>query len=316
MKFPFGKTQVQKLETTIASLAKRADALATKRAKAQEALEKATSARQQALLAGDLDDQRALDKLQTAVDAAGSALTGIDDALAILARQRAEAEAQLTAERERVARGEAADRFDKAISAIEAAAAPWLELSRIYADALSEIAHAHFGCDEMSKFLQSCMGQMETAANFHLGELKVMPEWIRDGRQDIPPKKPELAPVAVVEPPPPTRTVFCLRSIKWDNGQRTALQYEDVDLPVALADKAMRRGACVSVTDDRRKSLKGARGGHHVNVEALDIVDLDDLDDPKAPYIGPDPVLRQADFRTIDRSSEERVIQIPALRAG
>lgn len=59
---------MQKIEITIAALAKRGDQLAAKRAKAQEALEKATSVRQQALLAGDLDDQRALDKLQSAVD--------------------------------------------------------------------------------------------------------------------------------------------------------------------------------------------------------------------------------------------------------
>jgi hypothetical protein len=316
MKFPFGKTQVQKLETTVASLSKRADALAAKRAKAQEALDKATTARQRALLAGDLDDERGLGKAQAAVDAAGSALTGIDDALAILAQQKAEADAQLTAERDRIERAAAADRLDSQVAAIEAALSPWLEQSRIFADALTEIAHAHFGCDEMSKFLQSCMGQMETAANFHLGELKAMPQLIRDGRQAIPATKPEPAPLAVVEPPPPTRTVFCLRSIKWDNGRRTALQYEDADLPLALADKALRRGVCVSVTDDRRKTIKGARGGHHVNVDALDIIDLDDLDDPKAPYIGPDPVLRQADFRVMDRSSDERVIQIPAQRAG
>src|SRR5215471_7678099 len=93
MKFPaFGRTKVQKIETTIASLVKRADQLAAKRAKAQKALETATSARQQALLAGDLDDQKALDKLQAAVDSATSALTGIDDALAIIAQQKADAE--------------------------------------------------------------------------------------------------------------------------------------------------------------------------------------------------------------------------------
>ena len=66
----FGRTKVQKLETTLATLVKRGDQLAAKRAKAQDAPEKATSARQQALLAGDLEDQRALDKLQSAVDSA------------------------------------------------------------------------------------------------------------------------------------------------------------------------------------------------------------------------------------------------------
>src|SRR6516164_7453823 len=104
MKLPFGRTKLHKIETTLATLMKRGEQLAAKRAKAQEALEKAASARQQALLAGDLDDQRTLDKLQAAVDTAGSALTGIDGALAILAQQKAEADAQLTAERDCIER--------------------------------------------------------------------------------------------------------------------------------------------------------------------------------------------------------------------
>jgi hypothetical protein len=53
---------MQQLETTITSLTKRGERLAAKRAAAQEALEKAITSRQQALLAGDLDDQRALQR--------------------------------------------------------------------------------------------------------------------------------------------------------------------------------------------------------------------------------------------------------------
>jgi hypothetical protein len=69
------------------------------------------------------------------------------------------------------------------------------------------------------------------------------------------------------------------------------------------------------VTDDRRKTLKGARGGHHPNLNALDIVDLDTLDDPKAPYIGPETsdVLHAADFRVIDRGGT-RTGTIPLQR--
>src|SRR5262249_22194950 len=100
MRNPFSRTKVQKLETTLAALVKRGDQLAAKRAKAQEALEKATSARQQALLAGDLDDQRGLDKLQATVDSAKSALTGYDEALAALQSQKAVAESALATERQ------------------------------------------------------------------------------------------------------------------------------------------------------------------------------------------------------------------------
>ncbi|WP_024506584.1 hypothetical protein [Bradyrhizobium sp. ARR65] len=296
----------QKIETTIAALAKRADQLAIKRAKAQDALDKATKARQDALLSGDLDDERALARLQAVVDTAASAVTGIDDAITVLARQKSEAEAQLTAERERVKRAEAADKLAVQVSAIATVFKPWLERSRVLADTLAQLEHWHFGCNEMSQFLQSAMGQLETAMNIQVAELQAMPKAIIDGVMDVPPPKPVAAPPAVTAEPEPTRTVFCLRSIRWKSAagrEYSALQYEDVQLPLALAEKALRRGVCVPVTDDRRKTLRNARGGHHANVNAIDIVDLDALDDPKAPYVGPETaeVLRQADFKVVDR---------------
>jgi hypothetical protein len=76
---------MHQLETTVASLTKRGEQLAAKRVTAQGALDKAIKTRQQALLSGDLDDQRALDKVQAAVVAATLDLAGVDDALAILA---------------------------------------------------------------------------------------------------------------------------------------------------------------------------------------------------------------------------------------
>lgn len=275
MKNPFfGRTQ--KLETTIASLVKRGDQLASKRAKAQDALEKATSGRQQALLAGDLDDQRALDKLQSAVDSAQSALTGIDDALAILARQKAEAEGALANEKQQAERVAAADALEKQIAAIDASAGPWLAQSRTYTDALTAPAHWHFGCDEMSKFMQSCMGQMETALNFQLAELKAMPSMIRDGRQPIPGDKPTPAPV-VSEPVPETRRLFAMKAIKWTDGlgvKQYGQAFADHDVPLAAASRGLRCGALIPLDDPRCKKLRGARAGYHVGKHAA--LDLDD----------------------------------------
>ena len=88
MKNPFRKAPMHQLETTVASLTKRGEQLAAKRVTAQDALDKAIKTRQQALLSGDLDDQRTLDKVQAAVVAATLDLAGVDDALAILASTR------------------------------------------------------------------------------------------------------------------------------------------------------------------------------------------------------------------------------------
>src|SRR6478752_3306359 len=102
MKLPFQKSTMQRLETTIGSLAKRGEQLSAKRVTAHDALGKAIKARPQALLSGDIDDRRGLDKMQGAVDTATSTLAGLDDALAMLEQQKAEAESQLAAERERI----------------------------------------------------------------------------------------------------------------------------------------------------------------------------------------------------------------------
>jgi hypothetical protein len=201
MKNPFRKAPMQQLETTIASLTMRGEQLAAKRVTAQGVLDEAIKTRQQALLSGDLDDQRALDKVQAAVVAATSDLAGIDDALAILAQHKAEAEVQLATERERVERAAAADKLSKRVAAIEAALPNYLEQSRALADALSKIGHWHFEGGQMAGFLQNTMGQIEIAANFSLADLKAMPEAIRQGRQAIP-REPVPTPVAVIGPTP------------------------------------------------------------------------------------------------------------------
>lgn len=179
--------------------------LAIKRATAQVALDEAIKARQHALLSGDLDDQRALDNLQGLVDTAASALTGIDDALAVLAKDKAEAGRQLVAERGRIKRADAADKLHKQVTAIEAALPIYLEKSRDLADALSEIGW-HFETGQMASFIQSTMGQIEVAANFALADLKAMPDAIRCGQQAMP-QEPLPMPVVAPEPELPTMTV-------------------------------------------------------------------------------------------------------------
>jgi hypothetical protein len=311
---------MQQLENTIASLSKRGEQLAAKRVTAHDALDEAIKARQQALLSGDLDDQRVLDRLQAAVDTATSTLAGIDDAIGVLAHQKAEAEKQLSAERERIERDAAADKLDKQVAAIEATLPSYLEQSRAFADALSEVGHFHFESGQMASFVQNAMGQIEIGANFTLAELKTMPGAIRQGRQAIPREEPEPQPVAVIEPAPPTQTVFLLRSAKFrdrDGRTRHAGQYEDATMPVPTAQRAVRCGAAVPTTDDRRRNLRGARGGDF-NFSASDAVDLDAVEEPKGvPYIGPDaadPVLRGANFTPIDRSAEARTLKIEVPR--
>ena len=167
---------MQKLETTVVSLTRRGEQLAAKRVAAQEALDKALKARQQALLAGDLDDLRALSKLQDAVDSATSAMAGIDDALAVLAQQTAEAENQLVAERERIEREKASEEIVAAVTAIEAQIEPMLSGMRELGNALTAIDHLSFEVGQLGRYLSSVSGETEVALAFVVPELQPVGE--------------------------------------------------------------------------------------------------------------------------------------------
>jgi hypothetical protein len=310
------QTKKQNLESELAALRQRAEALDTKRQAAEVELTSATEARQEHLVRGDLDDAKTAQALQDAVNAAASQVVGLEDAIALVRDQVAEIERKLDPERTQAERHAAADKLAADLDVIQRALPAYLDAAQRLTDAAEAVGFWHYEIGEVGTFLRNAKPQIETQATFALQELRAMVEQIKSGAVPVPPNKPpEAAPVAVIERPA-TKTVFLMRTVKWGNGRHSALQYEDVELPLALADKALRRGVAVPVTDDRRKTLKGARGGHHPNVNALDIVDLDTLDDPKAPYLGGDPVLRQAAFTVIDRSSEERLIAVPAGRAG
>ncbi|MBR0900982.1 hypothetical protein JQ616_39005 [Bradyrhizobium tropiciagri] len=177
---------MQELETTIDALTKRGEQLAIKRVAAQAAADKAIKARQHALLSADLNDRRTLDKVQSAALAASVELAAIDDAIAVLDRQKAEAKRELAAERDRVDRAAAADKLTNQVDAIKLALPQYLEHSRVLADALSGISDWHFESDQIAKFAQNTVAQIEVAANFALSELAAMPDAIRDGRQAIP----------------------------------------------------------------------------------------------------------------------------------
>ncbi|WP_076858185.1 hypothetical protein [Bradyrhizobium mercantei] len=191
---------MQELETTIVSLTKRGEQLVVKRFAAQAAADKAIKARQHALLSADLDDHRALDKVQSAAATASLDLAAIDDAIAVLAQQKAEAEHRLAAERERIERGAAAEALTDQVAAIRAALPGYLEHSRVFVDALSEISLWHFESDQIARFAQNTMAQIEVAANFAMSELAAMPDAIREGRQAIPGTPMSVPVIAPVEP--------------------------------------------------------------------------------------------------------------------
>ena len=72
----------------------------------------------------------------------------------------------------------------------------------------------------------------------------------------------------------------------------------------------------MALNDPRRKQLLGSRGGHHVDPNSRDLLDLDDEEATRPPHIAPvmasDPIA-SADFTVID-CGPARTIKVAAPR--
>jgi hypothetical protein len=277
----FGKkSTMEKLGTTLAQLQLRAAALADKRAIADAALAAATAVRQSHRLEGDLTDEKLDAKLQNDVDLCLSKLTGLDADIATLQAKVTETDQQLAAERNAARRKTAAEKLAHDLDLVEKALPNCLEAGRRFVSALGEIHH-NFEATQMATFLASALSQVEIAAAFTLTELRRSVRGIADGTMPIPAAKPVPGPVVATALPLPTRTLFAMHDLRWlddDGWLRVSGQFEDVVLPMRLADKALRSGACVPLTDDRRKKNKDAHGGRHPDPASPHTWDLDDIE--------------------------------------
>jgi hypothetical protein len=126
---------------------------------------------------------------------------------------------------------------------------------------------------------------------------------IREGSAPIPPRKPEPAPVTVAKPTAGTRRLFSLRPLRWTDAEgrvRHGQQFEDCELTPIAAQRALRLRAVCGLDDPRRRELKGARGGHHVNTNALDLLDLDAEEHSGIRFIDPNDELATERSARID----------------
>jgi hypothetical protein len=313
------KSLMEKLETELASLRAREETLGARHTVADAAFLDAKSKLQRHHLKADLDaDDKARAKLEAAVAACAVTRDGYADALGEVQAQIADTEQGIAAERAAVERKAASEKLARDLDAVECSLPKYLEASRRFVAAL-EALHHHFEATEMARFVANGTAQVEIAAGFTLAELRAMVDAIRDGAAPIPAPKPELEPVTVIEPAPPQTTVFMIKTAKYlgDDGKtRHCGQYEDCSMPPAVAQKALRCGAAVPITDERRRHLPGVRRGDF-QFDAPDVVDLDDEEATRPPHIAPvmasDP-LASADFRVIDCGPARTIpIAVPRL---
>jgi hypothetical protein len=296
------KTKVQNLEPELDTLRQRAEALDVKRCAADAELTSATEARQRHLVEGDLDDAKTAQLLQDEVNVAASQVVALEDAITVVQAQIADIEQKLDAERIAAERKTASEKLAHDLDAVEKALPNCLEAGRRFAAALGELHH-NFEATQMATFLASALSQVEIASASAVTELRGTVRGIADGTMPIPAAKPVPAPVVATALPLPTRALFAMHDLRWlddDGRRRVSGQFEDVVLPIRLADKALRFGACVPLTDDRRKKNKDAHGGRHPDPASPHIWDLDDIEARSSGtlYVGPgnDAVLAAANM--------------------
>jgi hypothetical protein len=313
------KNPMEKLEAELSELRARAETLNNRHAAAEAAFVDAKARLQRHHLEADLDaDDKARAKLEATVAACALTREGYADALGEVQAKIADTEQRIASERAAAERKAASEELARNLDAVEQALPDYLDAGRRLANALEAIHH-HFETTQVAAFVRNGQAQVEVAVAFVMQELRGTVGAIRDGAAPIPAPKAAAEPVSAVEPPPSTQTVFMMRSARFRDHAgvtRTARQYDDAEMPVQTAERALRRNVAVPVSDPRRANLKGVRGGFHPDPRAPDIVDLDAVDEAKVPGIGAEnnPVLAAANFRVIDRSSEAHTLKIEVPR--
>jgi hypothetical protein len=253
----FGKASNQK---KLDQLRQRAVALGRKRDEAKSALEEAAAARQQHHLEGDLEDLKISAKLQAQVDSAASTLRGLEDAVAALLPQVAGAERQLAAEQERAERKVASEKLGQEIAVLESKLHPWLEATRALADLWGKQT-LRFEAGAIGRYLANAAGEVEVAANVTLVDLHGAVKAIGGGREAIP--RPALILVETPALPPPTVPCFALRHVAWTDHHGTlrsaSANTGNIALPEAAAERGLKSGAVVLMSDPKVKQLARSR---------------------------------------------------------
>ena len=113
-----------------------------------------------------------------------------------------------------------------------------------------------------------------------------------------PPKLPSTDAIVPVKPPAPptTMSVFLVRHSNNDGNQRKSCAFVDIEVPLAVGERALRVGAAVAMNDPARKAQHGRHQLSHPQPHTC--VDLDIAEDLELTEPAPAPV-----FRHVHRAS-------------
>ncbi|MGD0332450.1 MAG: hypothetical protein ABSA90_04245 [Xanthobacteraceae bacterium] len=299
----FGKKPpLDEIEAEIAAIKRRRDRVAAKVEAAQTELDAATAAHLKLHTEADADDLKAEAAAQRRVEAAHSTHKGLSAALAKLETQFAEAERRVAAEREAIARRASADEIERQAKAAEDVIEPAISAFKKLAKIYGKLGDVSFDCASIGRYAEAAASEIELAAAFTLRDVHGLAAGIASGNRPIPQRQTEQQAPRKVAPAPVKERVFAMRPIAWKNGDGSLHKqapYFDVDLPPALARRALDLGAAIPLADPRRKKLHGTRSKYEpdlVNCVRLD-GDVEAASSEEAPPAAP---LHSA-FEPLDR---------------
>jgi hypothetical protein len=308
-------------ENKIEALRERRSKLERQFADARVEADRATSARRAALLDGDGGDATAASKLDADVRDAESRICALADALAQISVTITDVEAQLHAERDRLAReAESKARAEQA-TAIEQALAGYQAASCALAAACDSVTACSHEAAEVAAVVRNLAGQIADAGANVLASTSA---YVRDVASSAMPMKPQVAPrVEAPAPPPPApvehKTLYLFQDSCWhgaDGEIHSACKHGQASVPTKMAAIAVARNLADYFDSARAVKMREAFGMINGPVHLPDCVDLATgvVPKPKAAEAGADPVVLHSAMIGEPVIGAARVMQVSGNR--
>jgi hypothetical protein len=193
---------------TLDQLTERQARLTAMRSEAQVTLDTALADRQHHLIGGNVDDQSTAGTLQGRADTAQSNLLGLDDAIAVLTIQIADAEAVISAEHRRIKAEADAKELAGVIAGVEKLLPAWIATARDMSELLGTLNNFRYQVGGVSNYLGGVANQTEAGLRVVLDDLSGAIAAVADGTEKIRIGKALCEPTVATQPALPPKDHF------------------------------------------------------------------------------------------------------------
>jgi hypothetical protein len=193
---------------TLEQLLERQARLTVMRGEARVALDAALADRQSHLIGGDVDANNVAETLHARADSARSALVGLDDAIAALTIQIANAEEAQSAEQRRIKAEADAKALAAVIANVEKLLPEWIATAHKMSELLGSLNNFRYGVGGVSNYLGGVAAQTEAGLRVVLDDLSGAVDAVADGSQKIQIGNAPSVPALAAPPAPPPKDHF------------------------------------------------------------------------------------------------------------